>query len=259
MKRFLPAIVCLLALVWVAASWRPPQPLDDGFALTQFGKVPVLAGGRVKPLDTVARNSLLIIHGSQSAHLADKKSLTAMRWLTDTLFNAAVADRYPVFIIQNADVLGLFGWEQTDRKYFSYAELQPFCGKSRNRARSPRSCALSSGRPTNAVVNLRNTVALYQKLKSSLQPEGQESGRANWNLRALLQRPESGATARDRKTFDQTRLDETAREIHAINAAEAAPSSRCPHQVMAAPVVKQSALIRDLRASPSGEQLCPDR
>ena len=47
-----------------------------------------------------------------------------MQWLTDILFNAPVADQYPVFLIQNADVLGLFGWEQRDRKYFSFAELR---------------------------------------------------------------------------------------------------------------------------------------
>ena len=49
-----------------------------------------------------------------------------MQWLTDVLFNAPVADQYPVFVVQNADVLGLFGWEQSDRKYFSFAEFTPF-------------------------------------------------------------------------------------------------------------------------------------
>ena len=49
-----------------------------------------------------------------------------MQWLTDVLFNAPAADQYPVFVIQNAEVLGLFGWEQSDRKYFSFAEFTPF-------------------------------------------------------------------------------------------------------------------------------------
>ena len=49
-----------------------------------------------------------------------------MQWLTDVLFNAPVADQYPVFVMQNAEVLGLFGWEQSDRKYFSFAEFTPF-------------------------------------------------------------------------------------------------------------------------------------
>ena len=74
----------------------------------------------MKPLDTVARNSLLIIHGKQELRLKDGRRLTAMQWLTDTLFNAPVADQYPVFLVQNADVLGLVGWEQRDRKVFQF-------------------------------------------------------------------------------------------------------------------------------------------
>ena len=117
------------------------------FDLAKFGKIPMLVGGRVKPLDTVARNSLLIIHGKQTIGLTNGKQLGATPWLTDMLFNALVADQYPVFVIQNADVLGLFGWEQKDRKYFSYADFPPFKNKSTNRARSPRSCNRSNAPP----------------------------------------------------------------------------------------------------------------
>ena len=42
------------------------------------------------------------------------------------VFNPPVADEYPVFVVQNSDVLGLLGWEQSDRKYFSFAEFAPF-------------------------------------------------------------------------------------------------------------------------------------
>ncbi len=34
--------------------------------MQKFGRLPVLLNGRIKPLDTVARNSLLIIHGKQT-------------------------------------------------------------------------------------------------------------------------------------------------------------------------------------------------
>ena len=54
----------------------------------KLGKIPVLVGGRIKPLDTVARNSLLIIHTKQSVRLTNGKQLTAMQWLADTLFHA---------------------------------------------------------------------------------------------------------------------------------------------------------------------------
>jgi hypothetical protein len=58
--------------------------------LPNLERRPVLVGGRVKPLDTVARNALLIIHGKQQLRLEGGGQLTAMEWLTDTMFNASV-------------------------------------------------------------------------------------------------------------------------------------------------------------------------
>src|SRR4030095_15447048 len=121
-KRFSPVLAVSLGALWIAASLFPPKSPKDNIDLVRFGKIPVQVGGRVKPLDTVARNSLLIIHTKQTLRLADDRQLSAIKWLADTLFNTPVADAYPAFVIQNADVLGLFGWQQSDRKYFSFAQ-----------------------------------------------------------------------------------------------------------------------------------------
>src|SRR5258707_5201168 len=125
MKRFLPWIILAVAAACIAANWLPPKTATDDFDFSRFVEVPVFVGGRIKPLDTVARNSLLIIHGKQELRLEGGRRLSAMQWLTDTLFNALVADQYPVFIVQNAEVLGLFGWQQSDREYFRFAEFAP--------------------------------------------------------------------------------------------------------------------------------------
>jgi hypothetical protein len=90
MKRYFPWLVLVLAAAWIAADWRVPRVLQDSFDIAKFGKTPVLVGGRVKPLDTVARNALLIIHGKQQLRLEGGGQLTAMEWLTDTMFNASV-------------------------------------------------------------------------------------------------------------------------------------------------------------------------
>ena len=212
MKRYFPAILFVLALLWAASSWRPPRAAPGDFDLAKFGKIPVLVGGRVKPLDTVARNSLLIIHGKQTVNLTNGKQLGALRWLTDTLFNAPLADQYPVFVIQNADVLGLCGWEQTDRKYFSYAELLPFLKQiDEQGALSEKLQSVQRSAYQNAVLNLRNGLVLYQRLKNSLGPEGAQNFAMELDSYAKGL-PAAGKAARQRDTgkrFDETKLHNT--------------------------------------------------
>jgi ABC-type transport system involved in cytochrome c biogenesis permease subunit len=172
MKRYLPWLALVLAAGWVAASLFPPKLQRDSADLVTLGKIPVLVGGRVKPMDTVARNSLLIIHTKSTLRLANGKTLTAMEWLADLLFKPATADDYPLFVISNAEVLGLFGWEQTDRKYFSFNELAPFLkqideqGEQADKLESVQRSAYQT-----AVLNLRNALILNQRLKNSLRPE----------------------------------------------------------------------------------------
>jgi ABC-type transport system involved in cytochrome c biogenesis permease subunit len=171
-KRFFPSLVLFFSVIWLASSWLSPQIRPGEIDLAAFGKIPVLVGGRVQPLDTVARNALLIIRSNQRLQLPNGAHILAMRWLTDTLFNAAVADQYPAFVINNSEVLGLFGWQQEDRKYFSFAELSPFLkqideqGEQSEKLQSAERSAFQS-----AVLNLRNALVLYQRLENSLQPE----------------------------------------------------------------------------------------
>ena len=213
MKRFFPSLVLIFAVLWLASSWRQPKSTADELDLAKFGKIPVLVGGRVKPLDTVARNSLLIIHGKQTVRLADEKQIGGVQWLTDVLFNASVADECPLFVIQNAEVLGLFGWEQSDRKYFSFAEITPFLkqideqGEQSDKLQSVQRSAYQ-----NAVLNLRNALVLYQRLKNSVQPEGAQNFATELDsfTNGL---PDAGKAARQRETggtFDKSKLDDTA-------------------------------------------------
>ena len=55
--RALPWILVALFAAWVLSAFRPPK--EQGFKLSEFGKLPVLLEGRVQPLDSVARNTLL--------------------------------------------------------------------------------------------------------------------------------------------------------------------------------------------------------
>jgi ABC-type transport system involved in cytochrome c biogenesis permease subunit len=216
MKRFLPWIILVVAAGWTAANWLPPKTAKDDLDLTRFGKIPVLVGGRVKPLDTVARNSLLIIHGKQELRLQGGRRLSAMQWLSDVLFNAPAADQYPVFVIQNAEVLGLFGWEQSDRKYFSFAELTPFLKQiDEQGGQSEKLESVQRSAYQNAILNLRNALVLYQRLKNSVQPEDTQNFAGE--LEAFQTSvPGAARAARQRETgqnFDKPKLDDVAELI----------------------------------------------
>ncbi len=213
MKRFLPLIVLLFAASWVAANFWPHPASKGDVDVSKLSKISVLVGGRMKPLDTVARNSLLIIHGKQTLNLDNGRHLSAMQWLTDVLFNSSVADQYPVFRVDNAEVLGLFGWEQSNRKYFSFAEFSPFLKKiDEEGAQSDKLESVQRSAYQNAILNLRNGIVLYQRLKNSIQPEDAENFTAE--LQAFEQAVPGAAHAASQRAageaFDKAQLDDVA-------------------------------------------------
>ena len=66
--------ICFLSNKWTQASFfdffkeeKSNVNLDKEFDLDAFSQIPVLRGGRVKPLDSVARNILLVLRNKRSA------------------------------------------------------------------------------------------------------------------------------------------------------------------------------------------------
>jgi len=216
MKRFVPLIVLLVMAGWIAGNWMPPKVAKGDFDLSNLGKLPVLVGGRVKPLDTVGRNSLLIIHGKQELRLETGRTLSAIEWLTDVLFNAPVADQYPVFLIQNDEVLGLFGWEQSQRKYFSFTEFSPFLkqieeqGDQADKLEGVQRSAYQS-----AILNLRNALVLYQRLKNSVQLEGTQdfAPELKTYIANVPGAAKAAVQAQRGENFDRTKLNDLAELI----------------------------------------------
>ena len=64
--RFFPALVAAVAVAVIAYAATPQGDPADGMHLHDFGTIPVLADGRIKPIDTVARNDLVLISGHQT-------------------------------------------------------------------------------------------------------------------------------------------------------------------------------------------------
>ena len=64
MKRFLPLLVLLGAVIYGAMALRSPKN-ESSFDIVGFGRLPMLADGRFKPFDTEARVSLLRLQNRQ--------------------------------------------------------------------------------------------------------------------------------------------------------------------------------------------------
>jgi|CXWL01.1.fsa_nt_gi ABC-type transport system involved in cytochrome c biogenesis permease subunit len=155
------------------AAWPAlaPAPKSD-FNIEEFGRLPVLEGGRVKPLDTFARNSLLMIRSKQSVR-ADGRSLTATRWLLDTAFKAEAGDAYAAFVVDDPEVLGVLGLAQGKGRYFSYAQLLPKRGEVNVQAQAAEVAAAGSrSRFQESVLALERRLNLYERIQNTFMQSG---------------------------------------------------------------------------------------
>ncbi len=172
MKKFLPLIVLVLGALYLASTLREPRS-KTAFDLNEFGRVPVLVNGRIKPLDTVARTSILAIRGNQSIKTPDGSYLTPIEWLGDVLFAPAKADTYKIFLIENHEVLDLLKLttEQGDGgKRFSYDQMRAQLPELDRQARLVENVEQQLRTPFQKQVSMvRERVIQYLMLKTSAQ------------------------------------------------------------------------------------------
>ena len=171
MKKHISLGVAVLAVIAIAFTLRQPKAGGD-YDLNGFSQLPVLVNGRVKPLDTVARTSLLMMQGRQRVKTADGRTLAPIEWLLDVLYRPHQANHYQIFEVTHPDILALLNLSPEDgagKKRFS---LQQFFGKLFELDRQARLADDSESALRTpfqkAVVQLRNSVALYQRLQNSL-------------------------------------------------------------------------------------------
>ena len=139
-----------------------------------FAQLPALNGGRIKPLDTVARTSLLLLRGKQTLR-GGGRVISADEWLLDMVYRPSEADAYPVFEIDDPDVLGVMGIQQTANRYYSFTDLRPHLQEIENQAQqADQAKPEQRSRYQTAISNLQDRIALYQKLQNTLQMAGHD-------------------------------------------------------------------------------------
>ena len=117
MKRFLPWLISLVVVIWISSRMIPHKPAP-GFDVEGFGQLPVLVGGRVMPMDSLARLSLALMNHHGTFTAADGRTQPASRWLLDVFMMPRRADAAKVFEVASPDILALFGRQQAGGKYY---------------------------------------------------------------------------------------------------------------------------------------------
>lgn len=136
-----PVLAAVLVAGYFSGKTRPLGEREDGMAIGRFGALPVAEGGRVKPIDTFARNTLQYLSSRQQVIPAavDEEDayfkklrlrmgrvgyLSATEWLLDTVSRAKGWKDHRVFRIENLELLDLLGLEPRPGSFrYSYGEV----------------------------------------------------------------------------------------------------------------------------------------
>lgn len=178
-SRVVPGMVVgafgLIVLMLLTARGATPAGEMD---LEEFARIPVVADGRIKPIDTVARNSLLIISKKESFEDKDKHSQPAIRWLLDVLvsLNQAHGEQtardHKVFRIDDDQLLSLLDLEHRPGSWrYALNEIWPkreALKKEIDRAREV------DGKQRTVydqnIIKLSTQIHLYQQLEEGREP-----------------------------------------------------------------------------------------
>ncbi len=173
--KYLPWLAAIVTLIGAVSGLFGSGQVRN-MDVQALGRLPVLEGGRVKPLDSIARNSLLVIRSQQSFRYNDR-TVGPDEWLADVLFRADIADDQPIFVINDPDVLALMGIKQSSERYFSFKTLSPYIDEIQKQSEAAHPIdAKQRTRYQSAIVNLFDRLYLYHKLKHSVQVAGTEGG-----------------------------------------------------------------------------------
>jgi len=121
-KRNLLAMLVALAFGVLYQFMPLMAPPEAGrFDVESFSRLPSLYSGRYKPIDSIARDSLLAINGRQSYREGDTK-MDAATWMLELAAQPEAATNRKVFRVDHPEVLSMLGLNP-DRKRFSFNEI----------------------------------------------------------------------------------------------------------------------------------------
>ncbi len=140
-QKYLPVIFVVLTLGYFGYRMMPPRGHAGDFNYREFGHIMCYDGGRLKPIDTVARTNLMIISHRQTLYDQKGNAFPATKWFLDCLATPIPGDRVmedllprnaenpivnvPFIRIENDQVIALLQLERKPGLRFSISDIAP--------------------------------------------------------------------------------------------------------------------------------------
>lgn len=163
-NRYNGVIVAAIVALWVGLAWV--QPAYNGpVNWDKVATYPTLHGGRIKPLDSLARQSLLSFYGKQTLKTASQ-NIQPIPWFFELVGEQELAKTRPVFRVDHPGVLHHIDRTIESGKYISYNDLLPARGTLVNQASQ-----MYSIEPQNrtayerAVITITNRMQTFESLQ----------------------------------------------------------------------------------------------
>jgi len=170
-KKLIYIIVALLVLMVFGRHFRPSNS-EAGFDTKAFAELPVQVGGRIKPLDSVARNTLLVLASRQKVETIEGVTLSPIEWFMDLTMDPDTADTHPVFKIEFPDDLGIAGLAKDGERYYSFNDLRPHFEALQQLASTIPAEVKKRSPQERQIADLTNGLTLYHRVMHSLHPIG---------------------------------------------------------------------------------------
>lgn len=170
--KVFPWLVVGSAMFALIFALMPASVGADKMNLQEFGSLPVIDRGRVKPLDTVARTTLMVISNLQSYKDENDEEQPAVKWLLEAMTRSEASLRYKVFRIENDQVLAHLGLDLRPGSWrYSINELLPKIDVIRNEAIAAQNVkADSQDLYQQKIIELARHLEMYSKLAELSSP-----------------------------------------------------------------------------------------
>ncbi|MGF1532038.1 MAG: cytochrome c biogenesis protein [Puniceicoccaceae bacterium] len=183
------SVVVFLVYIF-SGLFKAPRLENPQFDLHGFARLPIQSEGRVKPLDSAARNSLMILRGRTFVELDDGSKMSAIEWLLETAARPTFADTLRIFRIDHPDLLALLRLDKKE-KYFSFSQLRPWLSDFAKAHSTINEKIERRDSYERALAKLYNAVSIYHGLVHSFHPPD-NSEKIDLEYAAFLDILESG-------------------------------------------------------------------